>query len=204
MEAIRSLVTAVELQDPKTQGHHHRVTLYAQAILQALDPRGERLSPLSLALGTEHMDLGKIGVPDHILLKPEELTEEEALILKRHPEVGRRILEPIIDDEVALEVVTWHHERWDGTGYPDGLGGEEIPLSARIAALADSLDALTSVRSHRAALSWYEAVTQILEEAEEKFDPGVVKAFQAALPRLREIWEGFQEPAPEKAPETVA
>jgi HD-GYP domain-containing protein (c-di-GMP phosphodiesterase class II) len=204
MEAIRSLVTAVEVQDPKTQGHHHRVTLYAQALLQALDPEGQRLSPLSLAVGTEHMDIGKIGVPDHILLKPEELTEEESVLLRKHPEVGRRILEPIIDDEIALEVVTSHHERWDGTGYPHGLVEDEIPLSARIAAVADSLDALTSSRSHRAALSWYEAVTQILEESGEKFDPEVIDAFQTALPRLREIWESFHEPSPLQQPDSVA
>lgn len=200
MDGIRSLVAAVEIQDPCTQGHHYRVTLYAQAILQALDPDGTRLSRLSLALGTEHLDIGKVGIPEQILLKPGSLGPHETPFLKEHPQVGRRILQPILGDEVALEVVTWHHERWDGTGYPDGLAADEIPLSARIAAVADSLDALTSCRPHRAALTWTEAVTRIQEESGEGFDPQVVEAFSAALPRLREIREGLGENAPQGAP----
>jgi len=200
MDGIRSLVSAVEIQDPCTQGHHYRVTLYAQAILQALDPDGSRVSRLSLALGTEHIDIGKVGIPEHILLKPESLSSDETRFLKEHPEVGRRILQPILGDEVALEVVTWHHERWDGTGYPNGLAGEKIPLSARIAAVADTLDALTSCRPHRDAMSWEQAVTQVQGESGRGFDPEVVTAFTSALPRLREIWEGLGERAPHSPP----
>jgi putative two-component system response regulator len=200
---LQSLVTAVEIRDPCTQGHHHRVTLYAQVILQALDPEGIRLSPLSLALGTEHLDIGKLAVPESILLKPEPLTEGESDLLREHPKVGREILRPIIGDEVALEVVTWHHERWDGGGYPDGLAGESTPLAARISAVADSLDHLTSCRSNRKALAWDGAVAAILEESGKQFDPEVVRAFQTALPQLKETWEGLGERAPVSSADTL-
>jgi HD-GYP domain-containing protein (c-di-GMP phosphodiesterase class II) len=193
-------VAAVEIQDPCTHGHHRRVTLYAQAILQSLDPGGTRLSRLSLALGTEHLDIGKVGIPEHILLKPDSLSPDETPYLAEHPEVGRRILQPILGDEVALEVVTWHHERWDGTGYPHGLAGEKIPLSARIAGVADVLDALTSCRPHREALDWEEAAERIREESGKGFDPRVVEAFVEALPRLREIWEELGEREPRGLP----
>jgi diguanylate cyclase (GGDEF)-like protein len=189
LEGARSLVAAVEVRDPCTQGHHLRVTRYAQVILQAMDPEGPVPSPLSLALGTEHLDVGMIGVPDHILLTSEPLTPEETEFVREHPEVGRRILSPIITDEVALEVVTWHHERWDGDGYPNGLAGEAIPVSARIAAVADTLDALTTCRAHRKAVAWEGAVEEILEGSGTQFDPVVIEAFRKALPRLREIWE---------------
>jgi len=197
LEGARSLVAAVEVRDPCTQGHHQRVTRYAQAILQAMDPEGgESPSPLSLALGTEHMDIGMIGVPDHVLLKAEPLTPEEAEFVKEHPEVGRRILSPIISDEVALDVVTCHHEHWDGTGYPNGLAGGAIPVSARIAAVADTLDALTSCRAHRKGVGWEEAVAEILSESGSQFDPEVIAAFRRGLPRLREIWDELADRVP--------
>ena len=196
LEGARSLVAAVEVRDPCTQGHHQRVTRYAQVILQSMDPEGSSPSPLSLALGTEHMDIGMIGVPDHVLLKSDPLTNEEAEFVKAHPEVGRRILSPIIADEVALEVVTWHHERWDGTGYPNGLAGGGIPVSARIAAVADTLDALTSCRAHRKGLKWEEAVAEILSESGAQFDPEIITALRKSLPRLREIWEELADQVP--------
>ncbi|MGW8265754.1 MAG: diguanylate cyclase [Longimicrobiales bacterium] len=196
LEGTHSLVAAVEVRDPCTQGHHQRVTRYAQVILQALDPGGESPSPLSLALGTEHLDIGMIGVPDHVLFKAEPLTQEETEFVKEHPEVGRRILSPMISDEAALEVVTSHHERWDGTGYPHGLAGEAIPISARIAAVADTLDALTSCRAHRKGLEWEEAVSEILSESGTQFDPEIVAAFRTSLPRLREIWEELADRVP--------
>jgi len=202
-QGIQSLVEAVEVRDPGASGHHYRVTLYAQAILRALDPDGTLLSSTSLALGTRHMDIGKVGIPDDVLNKAEPLSHEDREFLKEHPEVGRRILHSILDDEVALEVVTWHHEWWDGGGYPNGLVGEAIPLSARIAAVADSLDALTCSRPHRDAHSWEGAVSQILEEAGTKFDPTVVDAFQSALSQLSEIWEGLGDRAPGGSPDNL-
>ena len=106
--------------------------------------------------------------------------------MRDHPQAGYGILRSVLDDEVALEVVMCHHERWDGEGYPNGLLAEAIPLSARIAALADSLDALTNARAHREAFSWDEAVGTILKEGGH-FDPQLLDPFQEALPRLKEI-----------------
>jgi diguanylate cyclase (GGDEF)-like protein len=195
-KGIQSLVDAVEIRDPGSFGHHQRVTLYAQAILGSLDPKGTSVSRTSLARGTRHMDIGKVGIPDRVLSNPGTLLPEDREFLKEHTQVGRRILGSILDDEVALEVVTWHHERWDGKGYPNGLVGDAIPLSARIAAVADSLDALTSPRPHREALSWDDAVAQIIKEAGTRFDPRVIEAFRSALPQLTEIWEELSEEAP--------
>ena len=144
-----------------------------------------------------------IGVPDEIRLKAGPLSADEQETLQEHPKIGRRILQSIVEDEAALEVVTWHHERWDGKGYPDGLVEEAIPLAARIAAVADSLDALTCCRAHRRALEWDHAVAQIQRESGEKFDPAIVAAFEKALTPLREVWENLGEqgrPSPVDAP----
>jgi response regulator RpfG family c-di-GMP phosphodiesterase len=202
MEGLRSLVSAVEVRDPCLQGCHHRVTMYAQVILHALDPEGDRLSPLSLSLGTEHLDIGKVAFFRNPLFDPNPGPDGDPVTMAEHTVAGRRILQGIIDDEVALDAVTWHHERWDGEGYPNGLSGESIPLAARIAAVADSLDALTSCRSGGEALDWDVAVAEILEGSGTKFDPEVVQAFGGALSRLREVWEGLGERAPHRSTDT--
>ena len=103
----------------------------------------------------------------------------------KHPETGRAILDPLLDDETVLGVAVWHHERWDGGGYPNGLAGEGIPLAARIAALADALDAMTSERAHRPARPWDEAVEEIRSASGGQFDPAVVEAFEASLTELK-------------------
>lgn len=200
LNGIRSLVEAVEIKDPHVRGHHSTVTALSQEMLRTLDPEGIHLPPPSLSLGTQFMDVGKITVPDGILNKAGPLTPEEIGQLRNHPEVGRRILKSALDDQVALEVVTWHHERWDGGGYPNGLLAEAIPLSARIAAIADVLDALTNPRPYRAAFSWDEAVQTILTE-EGHFGPQVLDAFEKALPRLKEIRFG-ESPHSTSPPET--
>jgi putative two-component system response regulator len=104
------------------------------------------------------------------------------------------MLSPLLDDEVALEIVTWHHERWDGDGYPNGLQGETIPLSARIVAMADVLDALTTARPHREAIAWDDAV-RIIKEDEGHFDPRVLEAFVRALPTLKDLYENGTQPS---------
>ena len=186
LKGMKSMVEAVEIKDPYILGHHQMVSAYAQEILRTLDPEGVLLPPPSLSLGTQFLDIGKIGVSDAILNKAGALLPEELDQMREHPQAGRQILESVLDDEVALEVVTWHHERWDGEGYPNGLLAEAIPLSARIAALADSLDALTNARAHREAFSWDEGVETILKE-DGHFDPDLLDAFQKAIPRLKEI-----------------
>ncbi len=190
IRAANLLAEAAEIRDPYILGHHAMVPRFAGEILDALDPEGVSLSRDSLLLGAGLIDIGKLEVPDSVLNKPGPLTSEEMQLIHRHPTTGQRLMETLIDDEVAIQVVAWHHERWDGKGYPTGLIGEGIPIPARIAALADTLDALLSVRPYRDALPWEEAVDVILNHSEGHFDPAVLKAFREALPRLESLSEG--------------
>jgi len=202
LEGTRALVEAVEIRDPFILGHHDAVTRYAREILAVLDPEGVLVSRTSLALGTGHLDIGKLAVPEAILNKPEPLLPEELEVLKIHVETGAGILRDILDDDIALEVVSWHHERWDGDGYPNGLLGEAIPLPARIASVADSLEAMTSARAYRAPLPWDKAVQAVMEDSGSRFDPRVVEAFQEALPRLESLWNAGTEEPSRKDPKT--
>jgi ribonuclease P protein subunit RPR2 len=133
-------------------------------------------------------DVGKIGIPDGILLKPGPLSPAERRKMETHTVLGEAMLSGVafLKGE-GLKIVRSHHERWDGRGYPDGLGGDEIPLGARIFAVADALDAMTSHRPYRRALSWSSARAEILEQRKRQFDPDVVDAFVTAEPKLREI-----------------
>jgi HD-GYP domain-containing protein (c-di-GMP phosphodiesterase class II) len=184
LKGARALVLAVEARDPYTSGHSERVAGYALLLAEAVYGPGEALDRDSLQLACELHDVGKIGIPDVVLNKESDLTEAEFSSVKPHPRVGRRILEPLLDDPLILAVVGWHHEYWDGTGYPDGLAGETIPLEARVVALADALDAMTSPRAYRPARGWTEAVELIRERSGTQFDPRVVEAFEVTLPRL--------------------
>jgi putative two-component system response regulator len=180
LRAAHALAHAVEAKDPYTAGHAHRVTGYALRMAEgngAIDLERFRLA------GKLH-DVGKIGVPDAVLNKPGCLTAEERAIVRRHPEAGARILEPLIDDPLVIGVVRWHHEAWDGSGYPDGLRGTAVPLPARILTVADTLDAMTSHRSYRRALSWDAAVAEIRRGSGTQFDPDVVGLFDSVLPML--------------------
>jgi putative two-component system response regulator len=179
LAGIRSLVTALEAKDPQTRGHSARVTGYTLAIAELLG--GVNLH--ALVIGAELHDIGKIGTRESVLGKPGSLTEEEIGHIREHPVIGVRILSPILNDQTVLEVVRHHHERWDGGGYPDGLVGERIPRSARIVAVADALDAMTSPRSYRRTRSWQEALTELVEERGRQFDPAVVDAALAGLRR---------------------
>jgi len=185
LKGARALVTAVEVRDPYTRGHSMRVSAYAQELAGA----GAGIDLESLRLACELHDVGKIGVPDAILNKEDRLTEPEYDEVKRHPLTGRRILEPLLSDETVLSVVTWHHERWDGSGYPDGLAGEEIPLPARIVGVVDALDAMTSTRAYRKALPWDSAVDQIRDLAGAQFDPGLAATLDQVLPTLKQLYD---------------
>src|SRR5207248_8684755 len=129
-------------------------------------------------------DVGKIGIPDDILLKPAPLSVAERRRMETHTVLGEQMLGGVafLQGE-GLRVVRSHHERWDGTGYPDGRAGSEIPLGARIFAVADALDAMTSDRPYRRALSWKTAGSEILAQSSHQFDPAVVQAFTASEPR---------------------
>ena len=186
MATVRALCNAVEARDAYTGKHAERVAAYGMEIAKVLD------APFSedpeVEFGFLLHDVGKVAVPDSILWKPEPLTPEERTLMERHPLVGWEILREIDFLGEAKLVVRHHHERWDGTGYPDGLAGELIPLSARVFAVADVLDALTTVRPYRAPSEMIEARAMIEECSGTQFDPEVVDAFlEISRERLESI-----------------
>jgi putative nucleotidyltransferase with HDIG domain len=162
--------------------HSHVVPRLAQELGEALGERGAQTERLYLA-GLLH-DIGKAGIPESILKKPASLTDSEWLEVKRHPVIGAHMLERLRDEEIA-NWIRWHHERIDGAGYPDGLGSGDIPLGARILAVADAYEAMTSERPYRHALSHDEAIDELRAHAGSQFDAKVVEAL-AALPRPKE------------------
>ena len=174
LKGARALVRAVEVRDPYTRGHSDRVARYTEVVADALNRDQLRFDLSALKLVCELHDVGKIGVPDAILNKAGRLTTEEFQQVRKHPRTGRRILEPLMDDETILAVVSWHHERWDGGGYPDGLAGESISIAARVVGAADALDAMTSNRAYQHALGWEKALQQMQNLAGAQFDPGIV------------------------------
>jgi putative nucleotidyltransferase with HDIG domain len=176
MATVRVLSNAVEARDAYTGKHAERVAAYGIEIARAVGlPRPEGAET---QFGFLLHDIGKVAMPDAILFKPGALTAEERALMARHPVVGAEIVDGIEFLSEAAKVVRSHHERWDGTGYPDGLQGEEIPLAARVFAVADVLDALTTDRPYRPRIPLAEARTMIVEAAGTQFDPMVVKAFQ--------------------------
>jgi putative nucleotidyltransferase with HDIG domain len=188
MATVRALSNAVEARDADTGKHAERVARYAIAIGRELGlPRPD--AP-EIEFGFLLHDIGKLAVPDSILFKPGPLTEDERALMARHTIVGAEIMRDIEFLAEASKVVRSHHERWDGDGYPDGLAGEEIPLTARVFAVADVFDALTTDRPYRGALSFEQAHGMILEESGRHFDPAVVAAFRRigdeALRRIAE------------------
>ena len=171
-ETIEALVSALEARDPYTQAHAGRIRDTAVALSVAMQvPTEERRA---VRLGSILHDVGKIGVADSILLKSGSLTEDEWAIMRTHPEIGEKMLQSIDFLAPALPIVRHHHERWDGTGYPDKLAGEEIPIGARIVAVCDSFDAMTSDRPYRAAMSVDEACEELQRHAGTQFDPKCV------------------------------
>jgi putative nucleotidyltransferase with HDIG domain len=163
----------MDLRDKETEGHTLRVTEITMELAALFGIKDEDL--VGARRGALLHDIGKMGVPDGILLKPEKLTEEEWLIMKKHPSFAFDMLSPIHYLQSAMDIPYCHHEKWDGTGYPRGLKGEQIPLIARIFALADVWDALTSDRPYRKAWPNEKALEYLKSEAGKHFDPAVVK-----------------------------
>ena len=174
---MKSLAHVVEAKDPTTRGHLDRTAHYGLALARAVDP--VLAARPEVAYGFFLHDIGKVGIPESILCKAGPLTELEWIVMRSHPNQGARIVEPIPFMGEAVEIVRTHHERFDGGGYPRGLRGEQIPLAARIFAIADSFDAMTSDRPYRSALSTEEAVAEIRAGSGTQFDPLCVEAFEA-------------------------
>lgn len=174
-ETIEGWAYVLDLRDKETEGHSRRVADLTVKIAERMGIRGEEL--IHIRRGALLHDIGKIAIPDSILLKPEKLTEEEWKIMKRHPIYAYQILSRIDYLYPAIDIPYCHHERWDGSGYPRGLKGEEIPISARIFAVVDVYDALTSNRPYRKAWKREEAIDYIKEQSGKQFDPKVVEVF---------------------------
>ena len=169
------LSRAIDARDAYTRGHSTRVTAIAEAIARRLNWDEERLELLQLG-GPLH-DVGKLAIPDELLRKPGRLDDEEMAQIREHPRLGARILLRLSAFRDALPYVLYHHERWDGTGYPSGKAGEEIPLEARVLAIADAFDAMTSDRPYRRALTRDEALAEIDRCAGTQFDPRIAEVF---------------------------
>lgn len=176
---IESLAKVLELRDRETEGHCERVTELTVKVARRLGIEGESL--VHIRRGALLHDIGKLAIPDSILFKPGELTEEEWEIMRKHPVYAYELLSRIEYLRPALEIPYYHHERWDGSGYPLGLKGEEIPLSARIFAVVDVYDALIHDRPYRKAWSKKDAIDYIKRESGRLFDPKVVRAFLEIL-----------------------
>ncbi len=174
LETVTALVEALTAKDTYLFGHSHNVAIYARAIAEELGLSRERIE--RLVHGCELHDLGKIAVPDTILMKPGPLDRNEFEIVKQHPVWGARILEPLSFLKDINEMVHQEHERWDGSGYPRGLRGEEIRLEARIISVADTLDAMVSDRPYRQRVGLPEAAEEIQRCAGTQFDPKVAEA----------------------------
>jgi HD-GYP domain-containing protein (c-di-GMP phosphodiesterase class II) len=175
LATVRTLSIAVEAKDADTGGHLKRVTRYGMAMLRLIAP--EQATDPQFEYGFFLHDIGKLGVPDAVLSKPGKLTDEEWVLIRRHPETGARILGEIPFLAAARKIVFGHHEWWDGTGYPLGLRGDQIPLGARMFPIADSFDAMTSNRPYRRAMSIDQALEQVRTGCGTQFWPEAVEAF---------------------------
>jgi response regulator RpfG family c-di-GMP phosphodiesterase len=186
LQTVSALASALESKDTGTRAHSQRVQSYATALAGAMGQAVVRDE--STAYGFLLHDVGKIGIPDGILQKPGPLSSAERRKMETHTVLGEAMLSGVVFLKgEGLKIVRSHHERWDGRGYPDGLVRDEIPRGARIFAVADALDAMTSHRPYRRAMSWSAAHAEILVQRKRQFDPDVVDAFVTIEPALLEI-----------------
>lgn len=175
VSALKSLVNSIEARDSYTKQHSERVTAYALQIAETMGLDDNEKNAINFG-GYLH-DIGKIGVRDTVLLKPGRLTDDEMREIRLHPVIGHNIIEPLRFFPNEKELIRYHHERFDGSGYPDGIAGSKIPLLVRILSVADTYDAMTSTRPYRAAKSHQDAVNELLRCSNSQFDGEVVKAF---------------------------
>ncbi len=193
LQIIQRLGRAAEFKDDETGLHVIRMSHFTRLMAEALSDEKEWIDLIFHAAPMH--DIGKIGIPDHVLLKPGKLDDEEWNIMRRHPKIGAEI----IGDgdsrllKMAQEIAYTHHEKWDGSGYPRRLKGEEIPLTGRIVAIADVFDALTSERPYKKAWDIEAAVKLIDDEAGKHFDPSLVAIFHSVLPEILDIKDQYAE-----------
>ena len=193
LQIIRRLGRAAEFKDNETGNHVIRMSHYARLTALALGMQEARANLLFHAAPMH--DVGKIGIPDSILLKPGKLDAQEWDVMRQHPQMGADIIGQHKDAllEAAYSVALTHHEKWDGSGYPHGLRGEEIPLFGRIVAIADVFDALTTARPYKTAWSVEDALAHIQASAGQHFDPALIAPFKAALPQILAIQARYAE-----------
>jgi HD-GYP domain-containing protein (c-di-GMP phosphodiesterase class II) len=174
---LAALSRVLEARDPSSRGHTDRVTALARVLAYRLGWDDARIAALDT--GARLHDIGKVIVPGAILRKPGPLDADEIAQIRRHPEVGARLVRPLALSGVSVACILYHHERWDGRGYPFGMRGDEIPLEARVLAVADAYDAMTSFRPYRPALSPADALGEVERCAGSQFDPELARAFAA-------------------------
>lgn len=184
-KTIKSIAHALDAKDQYTHGHSLRVTLYSLALAKNMNLPDSLLEEIETT-GLLH-DIGKIAIPERILLKPGKLTDEEFEIIKKHPEFGEHLINGIGKLKLISNWLKYHHERYDGKGYPEGLKGEKIPISSRIIAIADTYDAMTSTRSYRPALSHEEAMSEIQRCSGTQFDPKLAEIFMSISDEIAQI-----------------
>jgi HD-GYP domain-containing protein (c-di-GMP phosphodiesterase class II) len=175
LEFTASLASALDARDRYTAGHSERVSGFSCAIGKAMGMPAEAVE--DLRIGALLHDIGKIGIADAVLQKPGKLSRDEFALIQAHPEIGCRILEGVHGFQAYLPIVGLHHENWDGSGYPRGLNGTDVPLGARIVHVADAFDAMTSDRPYRRGMSEPEATRALQQNAGTQFDPAIVRVF---------------------------
>lgn len=180
LATMRSLAQVIEAKDRTTRGHLDRTQAYGVALARKIDP--SLVQTPTLGYGFFLHDIGKVGIPEHILCKEGPLDEREWAVMRTHPLMGADIVAPMGFLSETIALIRHHHERFDGSGYPDRLGGEDIPLAARIFSVADSFDAMTSDRPYRDSIGVEHALDEIRSGAGTQFDPEVVKVFVEMVP----------------------